>query len=95
MSAISALQEGLQAHRKLYDRTYGVHAATPACLYTFPSFITNSTFSRMLMSFNGSPLTAIRSAYFPGLIEPISLECPSKSAAFDVAAWMACIGVIP
>src|SRR5262249_36910208 len=63
-----------------------LQADFPACLYTFPSFITNSTFSNTLMFVSGSPLTATRSAYLPGLIDPISLECPSKSAAFEVAA---------
>jgi Transposase domain (DUF772) len=40
-------------------------------LYTFPSFITNSTFSNTLMFVSGSPLTATRSAlawrWFTGL----------------------------
>src|SRR5438128_4335029 len=55
-------------------------------LYTFPSFMTNSTCSSTLTSCRGSPETAITSAYFPGLIEPNSLECPNRSAAEVVAA---------
>src|SRR6266478_2898914 len=65
------------------------------CLYTFPSFITNCTCSSTLMSCNGSPATAIRSAYLPGLMSPTTSECPSRSAAEVVADWMACIDVIP
>jgi len=56
------------------------------CLKTLPSFITNCTFSSRLTSFNGSPVTATRSANFPSLTEPIWSVRPSKSAAEEVAA---------
>ena len=35
------------------------------------------------------------SAYAPGAITPISPDIPSNSPPFDVAAWIAAIGVIP
>ena len=51
-------------------------------LYTTPSFITNATFSSKLTSLVGSPSTAMMSADFPALIDPIKSLCPSKSAEF-------------
>src|SRR5882762_11784135 len=76
-------------------RYFAAHASGLGCLYTAPSFMTKSTCSRTLMSRSGSAETALTSAYLPGLIEPTSFEWPRRSAAFVVAAWMACIGVIP
>ena len=43
----------------------------------------------------GSPLTAMMSAYLPGLMEPMSPGLPIRSAAPMVADWMACMGVMP
>src|ERR1035437_4788401 len=64
-------------------------------LMTAPPFMTNVTRSSSVTSFNGSPATAIRSAYEPAESSPTLPLRPNRSAAFTVAAWIACIGVIP
>src|SRR5438105_12505974 len=55
-------------------------------LTTWPSFITNRTRSISVMSAIGSPLTATRSANFPGSIAPMRSCQPNISAALVVMA---------
>src|SRR5581483_8296685 len=62
--------------------------------YTTPAFITKRTRWSSVMSRSGSPATATRSADIPGATAPSS-GCPRSSAARLVAAWIACIGVMP
>ncbi len=62
--------------------------------YTLPSFITNTTRRRAVMSSSGLPATAIRSARMPASITPRS-SSPIDSAASDVAETMASIGSWP
>ena len=53
---------------------------------TWPPFITNFTRSSSVMSFSGSPETAMMSANFPFSIEPTRSCHPIISAATVVAA---------
>src|SRR5947207_2956157 len=62
---------------------------------TRPSFITNRIRSSSLMSAIGSPATAIRSANFPGSIDPIRSCQPNISAALVVMARMTSGAGIP
>src|SRR5882762_5057109 len=55
-------------------------AVWKSSLNTAPSFITNFTFSSSVMSFNGSALTAMMSAYAPSATRPSSPLLPSISA---------------
>src|SRR5439155_220375 len=56
---------------------------------------TKPTCSSTVTSWSGSPATAMTSANFPGSTAPTRSAHPSRSAAFTVAAWIACIGVSP
>ena len=49
-------------------------------LMTSPPFMTNATCSITRMSRRESPVTAVRSAYLPGSIDPMSEERPRISA---------------
>src|SRR5437867_9439011 len=64
-------------------------------LNTLPSFITNRTFCRTLISRSGSPFTATISANAPGATTPISPALSSISAAREVALLIASAGDIP
>src|ERR1700719_1025150 len=78
----------------LFSRA-GVEYRSPLSFTTSPPFITKGTACRMLTSASGSPATAIRSPNRPAAIAPTSPERPSASAAVTVAAWIACMGVMP
>jgi hypothetical protein len=65
---------------------------TQGCLYTRPPFITNTTRLSAVMSFVGSPSTAMMSASKPGAIVPIELPSPSDSAFNEVAERITDIG---
>src|SRR5262249_10311493 len=67
----------------------------PHRLSPTPPFITKPTRSSSVMSRNGSPATATRSASLPGSIVPTRSLHPRISAAVFVAEVMAAIGAWP
>ena len=79
---------------RLHAIRYCTGCGCERSLYIFPFFITKLTFWSREISARGFPFTATISATLPTPITPRS-STPNSSAAFTVAVFIACAGLIP